>query len=247
MPTGPFSIGDSGRTVDQNRQHIGKQLTLSNRFELIHKPGKLPALNAAIAAIYDQDFEILGTNASADDVTVADVGWKMETDGADGDEVILVPHLDAGQTPWTMVKWGTDNQVEWECMFVTGTSIANTIVWGGLKLTNTEVVATDNDQVFVRYEDDVNGGKFQVVYSIGGVDYTVDSLIAVAASTKYHVEIKINDERKASVYINGAFICETRQLTNAVDLIPYVGVAADGAAAAKHITYLGQAISREQP
>ena len=33
-------------------------------------------------------------------------------------------------------------------------------------------------------------------------------------------------------------------LTNAIDLIPYIGVMLDGAAAAKAITVYGQAISR---
>jgi len=113
-----------------------------------------------------------------------------------------------------------------------------------LKLTNTEVVATDNDQVFVRYEDDVNSGKFQAVWSIGGTDTTTDTGVTAAVSTRYHIQVVIDASRIARFYLNGSLVATTTALTNATDLIPYIGVAADGAAAAKSLRIHGQVIER---
>jgi hypothetical protein len=174
----------------------------------------------------------LGVNASSDDVTInPEGGLKFETDGADGDENIVLPHLNTGQSAWTNYTWGTDQLTCWEGHFKSGTSIANTIMWAGLKLTNTEVLVTDNDQVYLRYEDDVNSGKFVVVYSIAGTDVSVDTGVACAVSTEYHVRITIDSSRIARVYLNGALVATSTALGNAVDLKPYMGIAADGAAA----------------
>ena len=210
-----------------------------------------PGLNADIQnaaestrMITDPDFEILGTNASSDDVTFyVEGGILVETDGADGDEVIMLPHLDANQSAWSQVTWGTDQEVVWEA-FIQTTDITNAIIWAGLKLTNTEVVATDNDQVFVRYEDDVNSGKFQAVWSIGGTDTTTDTGVTAAVSTRYHIQVVIDASRIARFYLNGSLVATTTALTNATDLIPYIGVAADGAAAAKSLRIHGQVIER---
>lgn len=246
MPTtSAFNIADTGRTLDQNRAHIGRLNELPLRYELRHIPGRPPALNAAIDdLLYDVDFENLGTNASTGDITLdAEGGWKAETDGADADSEIILPHLDA-TGPWTVVTWGTDKEVEWSAYIGAGSNITNTVIWSGLKLTNTPTVATNADQAFFRYEDDVNSGRWQVVYSIGGVDTTVDTGLACAVSTRYHLEIKIDSGRIARFYINGALVATSTALTDAIDLIPYNGVMADGAAAAKHFYYYGQSISR---
>ena len=203
--------------------------------------------NAAEATrmIADPDFEILGTNASSDDVTFnAEGGIDFDTDGADGDEVILLPHLDANQTAWSSVTWGTDQETHWRCKIRTGANITNSIVWAGLKLTNTEVTATDDNQVFFRYEDGVASGNWQAIDSIAGTDTETDSGVVVAVSTVYVLEIVIAADRTAKMYINGVLVKTTGALTTAVDLIPYIGVAADGAAEAKNLTVYGQDISR---
>lgn len=213
-----------------------------------------PGLNADILSateatrmVTDPDFEVLGTNASSDDVTFnAEGGIKLETDGADGDSVILLPHLDSNQSAWTAWTWGTDQQVIWQATIKTGASIANAIIWAGLKLTNTPTTATDDDQVFFRYEDDVNSGRFQAIYSIGGTDTATDSGITVAANTVYELAITIDSDRVARMFINGTLAATSTALTDATDLIPYVGVEADGAAAAKSIIVYGEHISRER-
>lgn len=207
---------------------------------------KLPDANAAIGTGYsdadataaanlvittarqvaNKDFEILGTNAD-----IADFSWdtiaggvKMETGSADNDQLIILPHLDTKQTAWTGVLWGTENQVIWECAIRTGASIATRLIWAGLKLTNTPTIATDADQVFFRYDTDVPDTNIQIISSIGGVDTTTDSGVAVAALTEYQLRIEIDSSRKAHFYINNVEIYISTALTNDVDLIPYVGL-----------------------
>jgi hypothetical protein len=231
---------------------------LPTRYELHHIGGARgkPALNAdiqnaaeATRMIADPDFEIKGTNCvSTCSAYNAEGGIKFTTTTGSADQVILAPHLDASQSPWTGVTWGIDKETVWECEFATGTAITSEIVWAGLKLTDTPVVATDNDQVFVRYEAGVASGVFQVIDSIGGTDVTTSTGITVAVSTRYHVKIVIAPDRTARVWIGVAgsaptLVRTTAALTDATDLIPYVAIQTS-TTAAKDITYYGQAIAR---
>ena len=196
--------------------------------------------------VTDPDFELLGTNAVSTDVTFnAEGGITLQTVGADGDEDILCPHLDANQSAWTQTTWGTDRAVQWECRIKTGSNITNCIIWAGLKKTMTEVTITDTDQAFFRYEDDVNDGEWQAISSIGGSDDAHDTGVVVAVDTDYHLVIKIQNDRSAKFYINDVLVETSAALTDATDLIPYIGVAADGAAEAKTLIVRGQAIIRD--
>ncbi len=117
------------------------------------------------------------------------------------------------------------------------------MIWAGLTLTNTSTTATDNDQVFFRFAPATNSGKWQAINSIGGTDVATDSGLAVVASTQYHLQIKVDASRIARLYINGALVGTSAALTDATDLIPYVGVSAS-AVAVKAIDIYGQSISR---
>jgi hypothetical protein len=228
---------------------------LGTRFSLVKWFGERgkPGLNAdiqnaaeATRMVTDPDFEVLGTNASSDDVTYnAEGGVLLTTDGADGDGVFLLPHLDANQSAWTQVTWGTDESVEWEALIETGAAITNSIIWAGLKLTNTDVVATDADQAYFRYENGVGSGAWQCVSSNAGTDTTTASGVTVAVSTKYHLKIAIDSSRIARFYINGVLVETTAALKTGIDLIPYICVEADGAAEAKTLVAYGTTISRE--
>ena len=213
------------------------------------KPGiNADIQNAAEATrmVTDPDFEILGTNGSSDDVTFnPEGGIIFTTDGTDGDEVIMLPHLNANQSAWTQTTWGTDQSTRWECRIKTGAAITNCIIWAGLKLTNTDVAATDDDQAFFRYEDGVNSGKFQATSSIGGSDIETDSAVTVAINTDYHLVIDIQNDRSALYYINDVLVYTSTPLTDATDLIPYIGVASDGASEAKTLIVRSQAIRRD--
>jgi len=225
---------------------------LSPRYELKWVAGARgkPSANADIQnaaegtrMIADPDFEVLGTNASSDDVTYnPEGGIVIETDGADNDQVIILPHLDANQTGWAQVTWGTDQQTVWECYIKTGT-ITTATIWAGLKLTNTSVTATDDDQAFFRYAAATISGRWQAITSAAGVDVAGDSGVTVVANTQYHLKIAIDSARLARFYINGVLVRTSAALVTAKDLIPYIGIQAN-TGAARSMTVYGQAISR---
>lgn len=227
---------------------------LSSRYELSWQAGQRgkPSINAdinsateAVREIADPDFEVLGTNGtSALSTFYAEGGITFTTAGADNDQMILVPHLDANQSAWEQVTWGTDQETIWECMVRTTATITSMTIWAGLKLTNTSVTATDDNQAFFRYAAATNSGRWQALYSIGGTDTAVDTGIAVAASTSYRLRVAIDASRIARFYINGVLVATSTALTDTTDLKPYIGVQANtGAARAIHI--IGQAISRK--
>ena len=240
---------------------------------------QLPQVNATLDAVYtvelarqaNKHFELLGANASDADVTFSagaatPCGLKLETDGADDDSIIILPHLDSAATAWTSTDWGTENQVEWECAIRTGSSIATQGFWAGLKLTNTDVYATDANQAYFVFGSDDDSGalttnaNLHFVYSIADADYVTDLGIAVAASTNYRLGITFDSDRKVSVWVNGVQYSlattvvtggtatgkgtqKSVALTDNIDLIPYVGVISRDANA-DHMYLFYEKISR---
>lgn len=207
----------------------------------------LPALNGATENFAaDPDFEILGANASADDVTFnAEGGILLTTDGADGDGIFILPHLDSEHSPWSGMTWGTDQEVEYQAWIKMGAAVTTRIVWCGLKLTNTDVIATDDDSAFFRYEDGVNSGKWQSNVSVAGTDNTVDTGIVGVADQFMHFRIKFDAAGVCHMYVNGREVQAVSFAGNHADLIPYIAVEADGAAAAATLVVYGCEISRK--
>jgi len=239
-----------------HRSHFDKPIssdvdTNPDRYELVEYYKKLPQLNATIDGVYtgevvrncNTDFEILGGNASDLDVTFSTTvaGIQLQTDGGSGDAIIVLPHLDSLYTAWTGVLWGTENQLIWEAVIRTGAAVTSVTMWAGLKLTNTETVATDDNQVYFRF--DVGVANWECVSSIGGTDTETDSGVVVAAATNYYFRIEIDADRVASFFINDAKVAQTTALTDNIDLIPYVGVQ-DDSANAREIVLIKQKISR---
>ncbi len=205
------------------------------RYGLVEQFKRRPSVNASIGVATNLDFELLGTNAVDGSSALSESGGvTLTTAGASGDQVILVPHLDTAQSAWAKAGlWGTEDQVIYEAIVKSGASIADTILWAGLKLTNTSVVATDNDQVYFRYEAGANSGKWTLVHSRGGTDTTTVAQLAVAASTEYRLRIEIDADRKISANVNNVpveFPIREALVTN-INLIPYIGVQAAAAAA----------------
>ena len=227
---------------------------LSSRYELSWQAGQRgkPGINAdinsateAVREIADPQFEVLGTNGtSALSTYYAEGGITFTTAGADNDQMILVPHLDTNQSAWEQVTWGTDQETVWECALRTTATITSMTIWAGLKLTNTSVTATDNDQAFFRYAAATNSGKWQAIHSIGGTDTATDTGVTVAASTTYRLKVTIDSSRIARFYINGTLVSTSTALTDATDLKPYIGVQAN-TGAARAVNIIGQAISRK--
>ena len=245
-------------SADESRVKGPMRLTgynsLSRRFELKWVAGQRgkPGINAdinsvteSVREIADPDFELLGLNAvSTTSAYYAESGIVLTTTAGATDAVILLPHLDTSQTPWANITWGTDQETEWECLIGTDATITNEVLYAGLKLTNTDVTATDADQVFFRFTDGTAGGSWQANSSIANVDTETDSGVDVAASTNYHLKITIDSSRIARMYIDGVLVSTTAALTTAVDLIPYIGILNESAAA-HAIRVYGQSISRK--
>jgi hypothetical protein len=247
----------------------------SGRYYLEEFFKRRPCVNADINSateatreVANPDFEILGTNASSDDVTFSATygGLVLQTDGSSADQVIILPHLDTNQTAWTGCKWGTENQVEWECAITPDIS-ANTAFWAGLKQTNVCDYADDDDQAYFVYASgDTAAGalttnaNLHFIYSVAGTDFITNLGIAVAADTTYRLRIKIDSDRKVAVFVNdvqyglvtsatagGATQSTATQLSNALtndeDFIPYIGIEA-GAGEAQKLRVHYQKISR---
>jgi len=229
------------------------------------------AATVEVQRTLNYDFEALGTNMTSALVTFGATtgGILATTAGADQDQAIICPHLDndgtadtGAITGWSGVQWGTENEVHWETSVLLP-ALDNQKVWAGLKLTNDQLIATDNDQAFFKFQSDATNSEslttlanWHFVYSVGGTDYISTLPIAAAANTPYHLKIKIDGDRKATIFVNGiqynvsntagstggtavtavqpgTSATLSNALTNDVDFIPYNGIeAGDGAAEA---------------
>lgn len=253
---------DGTRFVNQGTLAHGAIFTspLANRHELVERFEKTPILNADIlitataptlaqmALIWraNPNFEVLGTNMTTALCTHSTGGGiTLTTAGADEDQGIVTPHLDALATSWATTDWSTDDKVIFETNIKTAANISDLIIWAGLKLTNDNVVATDNEQAFVRYEAGVASGVFQLITSDNGTDTTTNTTVTVAVSTDYHIKLVVNGDRDVILFINGVQVARVAAaLGTAHDLIPYIGLEA-GAAAAKAITVRGLKLSKD--
>jgi hypothetical protein len=224
-----------------------------------------PGLNANIDQVstvevqraLNRNWEALGTNMTTALCTFAGTsgGVKATTAGADQDQAILTPHLDTAATAWAGCLWGTENETHWETS-IQLPAIDNQKVWAGLKLTNDQLVATDDDQAYFKFQTDATNSeaftdftKLHFVHSIAGTDFISQLPITVAANTPLHLKITIDSDRKASIFVNGVQYNVTTTsgstggtavttgttpsgaLTDDIDLIPYVGIEAGAAAA----------------
>jgi len=232
-----------------------------------------PGLNANIDQVstvevqraLNRNWEALGTNMTTALCTfnTTSAGIVATTAGADEDQAILTPHLDTAATAWAGCLWGTENQVHWETSIALP-AIDNQKVWAGLKLTNDQLVATDANQAFFKFQTDATNSEaftdytlLHFVHSIGGTDYISALPITVAADTIYHLKIMMDSDRKMSIFVNGVQYnitstsgstggtavttgtTKSAAMTDDIDLIPYVGIEAGaGAAEAVHCHYV---------
>jgi len=280
---------DATTGLIQDRTLGGDAVNDTRRYYLYESFSQRPALNAVMNTAFsdadataaantairlaekvaNRNFEALGTNMTTALCTfnATSAGIVLTTATADQDQAIIAPHLDTNQTAWQVTKWGTENQVEWECSINTN-AIDNQKLWAGLKLTNDQLVATDDDQAYFKFQTDATNSEaftdftvWHFIYSVGGTDYISALPITVAANTIYHLRISIDSDRKISIFVNGvqynvtstsgstggtavsSGTTKSLALTDDVDLIPYIGIEA-GAAAAEAVDVHYQWISR---
>jgi len=244
----------------------------------LQRPGLNANLDQAatveVQRALNRNWEALGTNMTTALCTFATTGGGVlaTTAGADADQAILTPHLDTAATAWASTLWGTENSVHFETSLQIP-ALDNQKVWAGLKLTNDQLVATDANQMFFKYQTDATNSeafddfaKWHFVYSIADTDYISVLPITVAINTPYHFKIEVDSDRKAAIFVNGVQYnvtttsgstggtavtavqpgvqaVKTAALSNDVDLIPYVGIEA-GAAAAEAVNCHYVACSR---
>lgn len=245
----------------------------ANRFTLREDFLQRPALNAVIGlpgsdstsptaaalaayTVANKNFEVLGTNATTALVTHSTAGGiTLTTAGADADQIIILPHLDTGQSLWASTIWGSAKSATFETVIQTGASLAKTIFWAGFKLTNTHTIATDDDQCYFRYSSADSAGAWQIITSRAGTDTTtaVDTgaVAAPVASTKYRLRMALNAARQPRFWINEKEVFYNGAgsvfpaLTDAITFKPYIGIQANGATpGAKTIDVRGLICSR---
>ena len=213
-----YNIADStGVDADRTVHDLGIKDT--RRYYLEEYFNHLPGINGDLASTTEatntpvnRSFEILGTNHTSAlatySATVA--GMTITTAGADQDRMIVAPHLDTKQGAWANTKWGTENQVHWECGIRTSSAIDNQKIWAGLKLTNDQLPQTDANQAYFYFATDATNGQalstytpLYFIHSVAGTDYLTNTGITVAASTNYHLKIKFDSDRKMEIFVNG--------------------------------------------
>ena len=213
-----YNITDStGVDADRTLHDLGIKDT--RRYYLEEYFNHLPGINGDLASTTEatntpvnRSFEILGTNHTSALATYSSTvaGMTITTAGADQDRMIVAPHLDTKQGAWANTKWGTENQVHWECGIRTSSAIDNQKIWAGLKLTNDQLPQTDANQAYFYFATDATNGQalstytpLYFIHSVAGTDYLTNTGITVAASTNYHLKIKFDSDRKMEIFVNG--------------------------------------------
>jgi hypothetical protein len=132
---------------------------------------------------------------------------------------------------FTTTKWDTADEPHFECLIRTGTNVTTIAIQAGLMLTGAMNGTTDANQVKFLYT--AGATTLKVVTSITGTDATHDTGVELAASTLYRLTLKVGADRTVKAFVNGkhAYGVTTSALTTAINLVPIVGVASDGAAA----------------
>ena len=218
-----------------------------------------PGINAdiqnaseAVRMIADPYFELQGNGiASGSSVLNSGGGLTLTNQaGAANRQCILVGHADASQSPWGTYQFSSSKSPRWGITMKTGPSIANMTLWIGLKLTTSMATATDNEQIFFRYENGVGGGNWQAINSVVGNAATLATSVTVATTTKYTLEIAVDEDRVGRMFINGELVKSTlsspstpndlRYLSAMAALIPVAGLSATNAGDTKSMFVFGQ-------
>lgn len=218
------------------------------RLELTWVGGErgIPSINAdiqnateATRMTADPDFEIKGTSASTDDVTHnAEGGLTLQTDNTDDDQVILIPHQDANQTPWSKVTWGTDQETRYEAFIEMENALANRQVMVGLKI-DLDMTLNDDDLIMFHYDPtDDSDTTWGVVANVGkGTAVDIDTGIQVTMGARYKFVIEFDAGEVAHCYINDELVAEIDFMGNTVDLKPLIGLLAHSTNEPKLVLY----------
>jgi hypothetical protein len=228
------------------------RIYLENRFAQAPKvTADAVSSTGTTAAPANKDYEVAGTNAASTDTALdANGGVAISTHGASADYSVVQPQQTAGLSILKTMTFLTQKKPRFVAALQTGANITAVTIWAGFKLTNIDTKATDADQAFFRYQDTINGGKLEAVYSIASVLTSVDcsvllgALATIAVSTQYLLAIDIDANRIARFYVNGILAATSTALTSGAAFVPFAGIKA-GAAAVKTFKLYHLSVSRD--
>ncbi len=186
-------------------------------------------LNGSVGIAANTNFEILGTSAAdADSVLATGGGNKLSTAGQANDQIIVVPHLDAGQSDWAGITWLGNGELDYKLNIRVVTTAA-TIFAAGFRATATLDVGTDNDKVIFRHAA-ATDGNWHIVESLANADTDTDTGVAFAAGN-VELVISIGPQRRTKFYINGVLVRQSSIQLAATTLgVPMFGIQNTGVA-----------------
>lgn len=179
----------------------------------------------------NRDWIISGTNAAnAGSALNVDGGVKLDTAGADNDQIILSPATainSVAQSAWNTVEWEPEHSPFVEFL-VELPSLADIRLHAGLGLTAAVDLTTDDDQAKLVFDSEgsTSTSNFTAATSIGGTDAESDSSHAAEADVTVRLEIRVSTSRVPRFYINGVKVHTGDALTEGADLIPFIGIQA---------------------
>jgi hypothetical protein len=171
--------------------------------------------------VVNRDFLLAGLNMTSVLCTPdANGGILMTPAGGNTDGALIKPHA-TKISSWTDVVWNTGKNVRFSTRIKTGAKIASLTIVAGLKLTDTTVLATDNDQSMFYFKD---SGNWRLVSSNNGTDENLDSGIACAINTEYEFVIEVNESRIPKYYIDNVLVGTGAALKANTNLIPVIAL-----------------------
>lgn len=224
------------------------------RLSIVEEFTQRSGIAADVGIGFNVSFVTLGTNSTSALCTFATGGGITLTTGAlINDQMCVRGHTTAGQSIWTGTNWSTNDGVRWKCNVRSPATITTMVAAAGLKLSLAAGAtlfdnATDADQVYFGFSTDARYGgvaaNWTAVIRIGGASTNADTTVVFAASTNFRLVLDIDSARVARFYINGVLRVTSGALTAAVNLLPFAGVEALAAAAARAITVQRMGISK---
>jgi hypothetical protein len=193
-------------------------------------------------------------------------GMLLTTSATNLHQAIVHPNSSSGHNALNSGVFKTGSRLEFQ------TSVIFPVVPGtldysflaGLKLTDTPLVATDDNQAMFIFGNSTalvgastlaSTTNFLFAYSIGGTDYITDLGLPVVANREYHLKFSMDKNRKIKVFINGIQFGltstsgsmgttatntydESTALTTNISLYPVVGIQTTGAAESVVVNYI---------
>lgn len=223
---------------------------ITSRIDFTDFEAQRPALNAVLDGytpfanatdlarfVANKGLEVSGTNSTTALCTWATGGGiTLTTAGAAADQMIVGAHTNTNQGPVANTYWSTDKEISFEIFLITGSVVTQAKFWAGMKLTSTEAVATDNDQVYFRYAATTAATSLTFISSRSGTDTTTtlptDKFAVWAASTAYRLRFDVLANRTviASVGVGNTgtltpiSVAPLPALTTGINLLPFFGV-----------------------